>query len=396
MNAWRALRDLPRPLWVLCFATLVNRMGTMVVPFLALYLVGELGYSPEAAGGVLALYGVTAFVAGPLSGRLADRIGPLRIMKVALLLTGVLQLLFPWGSHPAAILGMTVALAGAAESYRPAAMTVVADLAPPEQRRQAYAALRLAINLGMSVGPALGGFLATVSFRAIFLVDGVTTLLCLAVLVAARVKVPPRAAPEAQAPAASLWSGLEDVRLRGFLLGVFAISVVSFQGESTMPLFLVRDLALSPSTYGLAFTVNTALIVALEIPLTAALATWDVRRTLAVGAFLYAAGFGALALVTGTGGVMATVVVWTFGEMLFSPSASAYIAEMAPPARRGAYMGLFAATFSLAFVAAPLVGMWSLERLGPHRHWLAMFALGTVATALVARGVPARRALVRG
>ncbi len=306
-------------------------------------------------------------------------------MLGALTLAGVFQLLYPLAESRTAVLFATIALGACAEAYRPAVMTVVADLVPPEQSRQAFALVRLAINIGMSVGPALGGFLAMWSFRAIFVVDGITTLLGAAVLAAARL-TPPRQARAPDAPRVSAWSALADRRFRGFLLGLFAINIVSFQGDSTMPLYLVRDLHLAESTYGLLFTVNTVLIVLLEIPLTAATQGGSTARAMVLGALAYAVGFGALGLATGVPSVIATVVIWTFGEMLLSPTASAFVAEIAPVDRRGAYMGLLTATFSLSFVVAPWIGMHSLEALGGPAHWAAMFALGLGATGLVALG----------
>ena len=216
-------------------ASLVNRLGSMIVPFLALYLVRERGCTAAEAGGILSVYGLSAVVAGPLAGRLVDRVGAPTVMVVALGLAGGFQLVYPLARSRTEVLLATIALGTCAEAYRPAVMTVIADLTPPEQTRQAYALVRFAINLGMSVGPAVGGFLAMWSFRSIFVVDGVTTLLGALVLALARLnpparKVEPGAAGEG---APSLWSALGDARFRGFLIGLFAINIVSFQTEST-------------------------------------------------------------------------------------------------------------------------------------------------------------------
>ncbi|PYQ37598.1 MAG: hypothetical protein DMF55_00370 [Acidobacteria bacterium] len=103
-------------------------------------------------------------------------LGPMHVIRDSLFASGGILLLFPFARTHASVIGMTLALSLAAEAFRPASLAVVADLVRPAQRKPAFALTRLAINLGMSVGPALGGFLATVSFRSLFLVNGTTSI----------------------------------------------------------------------------------------------------------------------------------------------------------------------------------------------------------------------------
>ena len=152
-----------------------------------------------------------------------------------------------------------------------------------------------------------------------------------------------------------------------------------------MALYLVRDVHLSEIDYGLFFTINTLLIVALEIPLNSATAHWSHRRTLALGAFLFAVGFGGLAFVHDFWAVAATVVVWTFGEMFLFPALAAYVTEIAPPSRRGEYMGLTQTAISLGFAVGPWAGTVVLEKFGGKTLWLGCLALGVVATAMMLR-----------
>src|SRR4051812_22117211 len=118
MKAWSELRALPRPVWVLFWATLVNRAGTMALPFLVLYLTGREHLAPHQAGTVMAVYGGAALVAGPLAGRFSDRLGPARLMRVSLLAAGLLQLLIPLAHGMAAIGALCVLWSLAAEAYR--------------------------------------------------------------------------------------------------------------------------------------------------------------------------------------------------------------------------------------------------------------------------------------
>jgi len=389
VKAWRDLRDMPREVWILFATTLVNRSGTMVLPFLVLYLTRDLGFTAAQAGAVLFVYGAGALVSAALSGRLSDVLGPMHVIRNSLFASGGVLLLFPLARTHASVIAMTLALSLAAEAFRPASLAVVADLVRPAQRKPAFALTRLAINLGMSVGPALGGFLATVSFRSLFLVNGTTSIAAGILLVLALRRAPvhrghaeTEPGGPVELPSKRAWS---DPRLLFFLAAIFPVGLVFFQHMSSMALYLVRDLHLSEIDYGLFFTINTILIVVLEVPINSATAHWPHRRTLAIGAFLFGTGFGALAFARGFVSVAATVVIWTFGEMFLFPSLAAYVTDIAPASRRGEYMGSTQMAISLAFAIGPWAGTTVLERYGGRTLWLAAFACGLVGTGMLLR-----------
>lgn len=388
MNPWKSLRGLPRDVWVLFTVTLVNRAGTMVLPFLALYIAGEngLGFGATVAGGVLTAYGAVALVMGPIAGRLADRFGAVTVMKVSLIASGLVLLAFPFARTLPALVGVTLAWAAVAELLRPASLAIAADAAPPEQRRQAFAVNRLAVNLGMSIGPVAGGFLAEHSYALLFVADAASCLLAAMLLFVLPLELKwatPHAPATAEAPAASWWPG--DARLLWVLAACIPVALVFFQIMAAMPLYLKQDLLLSESTLGFVFAVNTVLIVLTEVPLNAAMARWSHRASLSLGAALMAIGFGALAVVTGPVSAAGTVVIWTAGEMILFPSLSAYISDLAPSNQRGSYMGLYAMTFSLAFMIGPWVGTRLLEQLGGPALWIVALGVGLCSAFLFSR-----------
>jgi MFS family permease len=391
LNPWRGLGGLPREVWLLFATNLINRAGMMVLPFLVLYLTTDLGFSLARAGLMLALYGASAIVFGPIGGRLSDRIGALRVMRVSLIASGLVLLLFPLAKSFTAVAAMTVLWAGCSELFRPASLAAITHVVAPEQRRQAFALNRLAINLGMSIGPALGGFLATVSFRAMFVVDAVTTLLAGAVLALtpwrpfSGVNSEARARDGAAVGPATIF---HDTTFLVFLTGAFLVGIVFFQHESALPLYLVQYLRLSPAFYGMLFTINTLLIVALEVPLNTATAHWSNTRSLIVGCFLFAVGFGALGVIASPAGVVATVVIWTFGEMLLFPAMAAHMAEIAPENRRGVYMGAYSMSLSISLTIGPWMGTQLLSTFGPAVVWPVMFGLGALAALLMAYSAP--------
>jgi predicted MFS family arabinose efflux permease len=387
-HPWGQLRGLPRPVWVLWTAVLVNRSGTMVLPFLVLYLTRSLGLTPSRAALALAVYGIGAVITAPLAGRLADRSGPRRIVIGSLFVSAILLLFMPLARTLPSVLVMTLAWSVAGEALRPASLAWLTDLVPPDRRRAGFALNRLAVNLGMSLGPAIAGFVAQVSFTAIFVLDALTSLLAGALLLLATRPGPHDARPAGDAAAAGApdrrraWS---DPTFLYFLAAILPVQIVFFQHEAAMPLFLVRDLGLAEAAYGLMFTINTLMVIFIEVPLNAATSEWSYRRTLAVGAFLIGAGFGALGLARDVWSASATVVVWTFGEMILLPCTAAFVAEAAPPGRRGEYLGLYSMSFSTAFAVAPWIGARIMESWGSRVVWACSFAAGLLSVAMVLR-----------
>jgi len=395
LKYWKDLRHLPRPVWIVSASQLVNRAGSMVLSFLVLYLTRERGFSAEKAGFVMFLYGLGAIVSAPAAGRLVDRMGAVPLMRASLFLSGITLLAFPYAHSHGAIGAASILLAIVSESFRPAAMAFIGETVVPANRKSAFALYRLAINLGMAIGPAVGGVLATLSFRYLFLADGATSIAAGVVLALAALPVRRRSAP---AGAHSTKTRIRlttaahaDPRFLSFLAGVLPVTIIFFQHISSMPLYIVRDLMLSPRTFGLLFSLNCLLICVFEIPLNAATAHWPHRRTLAIGAVLSGAGFGAMAFAHTAPALAVTVVIWTLGEMLFFPASAAYATDTAPDARRGEYSGLYTMTFSVAFAIGPWAGTVVLERWGALVLWGSVFLLGIAAAMLFVRLPEPRR-----
>jgi predicted MFS family arabinose efflux permease len=388
MNPWRGLGHLPREVWVLFIATLVNRAGTMALPFLVLYITRSLQFSAAEAGFVLTVYGIGAIITAPLSGRLSDRIGPLRVMKLSLFFSGAILFILPFAERLPEIFAITFIWAITGEALRPASMAIISDVVAAEQRKAAFALNRLAINLGMSVGPVIGGFLAEVSFKALFFVDGATSIAAGLILVASRWRLSFTDTPPAlshDTPSVKPLSVLADYHYLYFLIAFIPVQIVFFQSNAAMPLFLVRDLGMTESVYGMLFAINTVLIVLLEVPLNTAMANWPHRPALALGAFLCGAGFGALAFVTGFWSAAATIVLWTFAEMILFPGSAAYVADLAPANRRGEYMGLYTMGFSVAFAVGPWIGAVVYEKFGGRTLWIASFITGCISALMMTR-----------
>lgn len=390
VNPWRGLGQLPRELWVVFATTLINRMGTMALPFLVLYLTRNLNFSSGQASFIYIGYGVGALVTAPFAGKLSDLIGHRRLMLLSLFLAGIVLLAFPLATNFLVVLIVTVVWSIVSEAYRPSSLAVIMDLSLPEQRKSAYALHRLAVNIGMSFGPAIGGFLVLVSYPLLFVVNGLTTLLSgvIFMMLPWRVQEHHMNASENAGTKESTdkkVSAFKDRNLIYFLAAMIPVIIVFFQHSSSMSLFLVNDLLLPESAYGILFTVNTGLIILIEVAMNIAMAHWTHRRALILGTFLIAAGFGAMAFADGLLTVAVTVVIWTFGEMIVLPTAAAYMGNIAPPSRRGEYMGLYQMAFGLAFIIGPWLGLQLYEHFNAYVLWTTMFGIGMISTLMMWR-----------
>ena len=148
---------LSRPVWILALVLLINRSGTMVLPFMSLYLTSELGFSFESAGWVLSSFGVGSLVGTWVGGRLADKVGYLRVQFLSLLISGGFFILLMFGETLPMLCLLTFLTSATGDAFRPANMAAVGDLANEGTRTRSIALIRLAINLGFAIGPAIGG-----------------------------------------------------------------------------------------------------------------------------------------------------------------------------------------------------------------------------------------------
>jgi MFS family permease len=357
----------------------------MVLPFLTLYLTVDRRLPVSTAGLAITVYGVSAIVIAPLSGRLSDRLGALRVMKTSLVLSGLVLLVFSFVVSVPGIFAITAVWAIASEAFRPPSMAIIGELAGSQQRKAAFALTRLAINVGMSIGPVVGGFLAMHSFKLLFYVDGATSLLA-GVLIAALPwrKISPQSLErdviqntDGDVIRRHRYSDvLRDRLFIYFLLAMIPIELVFFQPLAAMPLFLVRDLHITESGFGALLAINTVIIIVVEVALNAAMADWTHRHAIALGALLVGAGFGALIFANSVSAVAVTIVIWTFGEMILLPASSAFVSDIAPSKLAGAYMGLYTMGFSVAVAIGPWLGTHILEHYGT-------FACGCVTAGMI-------------
>lgn len=384
MNPWKGVKGLSRDLWIIYIATLINRSGTMVLPFLALYLTTQLHEDAATAGLMLTFYGIGSLVTAPVMGRLSDKIGSMTVMRLSLFFSGLVLIFYPMIEGFSVLLGATLLWSIINEAFRPASMSLISHIAPSNKRKTAFAMNRLVINLGMSIGPVAAGFLARIDFAIIFYVDAITAILAALFLILYPIqhKIDKE---EIDREVEKLQSHkgivLKDLRFLFFLMAVTPVTMVMFQHLGVLPLYLVKDLGFQTSTFGMLVVVNTILIIFVEVPLNTAMTNWSEKKALALGALLAGLGFGATAFVSNVIPLIITIIIWTFGEMILFPASSTFVAEISPPNRRGEYMGYFQMSFSLAFTLGPWLGTLVYDNYGGKEVWFASFIVSAISAA---------------
>ena len=381
-----SLRTLPRAAWILFLGTFINKFGGFVVPFLALYLTGR-GYSFAAAGAAVAAYGAGSLLASLVGGHLADHLGRRKTIALSMFSGAVAMMLLSQARGLPAILSLAALVGLVGEFYRPASSALLADLVPAGQRVTAFSAYRLAINAGWAFGPAMAGFLAGRGSFWLFAGDAATSVVfgLVALFAFPRVAHP--------APGRNGWATVGgavfgDRALQCMLIAAFAVSCIFFQVSSSFGLH-VRHLGFSAETYGALVSLNGVLIVLFELPLTTVTRRFGPTRVIATGYVVAGVGLSLILLAHSTVLLAGCIAVFTLGEMISMPVASAFVADLAPPAVRGRYMGVYGLTWTLGILVGPAVGMQLLS-LGPPFLWLTCGVLGLFAGTTVLLGVRPR------
>ncbi|MFE5520256.1 MFS transporter [Streptomyces virginiae] len=379
---------LPRVFWLLFTGVLLNRLGILVPSFLALFLAAESGIGPGVTGILVGVWGAGS-VAGSLAGGvLADRTGARGAILVSQFTAIGACAVLAAVDRPT-VLAAAALLAGCASTlHKPAGTVVVAQALPRSEHVRAFGLLYWASNIGAAISPAVSGFLLSASGYWLVALN-ITTALAYAGL-AHRLPGPrPRAeaAPNDPVGAADVTGDGGRETLRGllapfrspatawFLALSFSLAAIYLQKQSALPLDMKAH-GLSSQVYGLVVSLNGFLIITTQ-PLVSRL-----TRRLAVdvqflcAAVLVAVGFGANAVAAGPWAYAAALVVWTVGEMLLVPQASAFLVRHAPPGRAGSYQGAYGFVWNLGLVIGAPVGMAVLQTWGSAALWTGALLLG--------------------
>jgi predicted MFS family arabinose efflux permease len=383
-NYINTFKGLSTEVWWLSLITFINRAGTMVIPFLSLYLNKSLGFSVSDVGWILSFWGLGSVVGTWLGGKLTDKIGYYKVMFVSLILTGIFFVLLQYVTTFEGICAGIFLTILFADIFRTAMYVELSEYSKPENKTLSVTLIRLAINLGFSAGPAVGGLIITgIGYQGLFWVDGITCVL--AALLLLQVLNPKKVKVLDEVKVKNPVSVYSDSAFWVFFIAMFIFGFTFMQYFSTMPLYYKDIRFLSELEIGLLMGFNGFFIFVFEMPLI----NWLVNtkkskvKLVALGLFLVAISFIVLNLTSWLGILIIGMFLMTIGEMIAFPFSNAFAIERGKKGNQGEYMAMYAISFSLASIFSHNTGMQLIDKFGYEFTWSFMTVFAMIGVAIL-------------
>ena len=378
-NYLNTFKGLSKEIWWLALITLINRAGTMVIPFLSLYLKEDLNFTVSNVGWVMSAFGLGSVAGSWLGGKLTDTLGYYKVMVRSLLSTGVLFIALQFlNTFATFCIGIFIVIL-VADTFRPAMFVALNAYSKPENKIRSLTLIRLAINLGFSAGPAIGGLIITgLGYSGLFWVDGITCIL--ATLVMIQVLHPKKAKVLDEIKNDNPVSAYKDKAFLIFLIAMMLFGIVFLQYFSTITIYYKDVHTLSELQIGLILGLNGLLIFIFEMPLIKWLENTKYTKLglMFFGAILTGLSLFVLNLTSWTGVLIIGVLLMTFGEMIAFPFSNAFAVERAQKGNQGEYMALYSISFSIAHIFGHNAGLQMTANLGYDNTWYIITGIAAI------------------
>ena len=377
--------EYPRTFWKLIVITFIDRVGgAMLFPFFALYLTKKFEIGMTQVGILFAAFSVSSFVGSMLGGALTDKLGRKGIIIFGLVASSMSTLAMGLVNAFEAFFMIALFVGVLTDTAGPARQAMIADILPEEKRAQGYGIFRVAFNLSVVIGPAIGGLLAARSYLALFIMDAVISLIT-AVLVFRFIPEtkPESSSDESEESMAGSFSGYFQVFRDGvfmLFLGASILMVLTYMNMNTTLGVFLRDVHGIPEAgYGWLLSLNAAMVVLLQFPITRRIENQKPLLMMAAGTLLYAIGFALYGFVSVYSLFVLAMVIITVGEMIVAPMGQALVAKFAPEEMRGRYMAVFGISWGLPFAIGPYLAGLILDNYDPRWLWYIAGVIGLLA-----------------
>ena len=374
MGTYRALRGLNARLQSLFMITLVFRMGTMAFPFYAAYLIHQHAVSAGTAGLLVGVYGAGALFVDLIIGAVIKRLGANRVILGSLLLNALLLLIIPSVDNTAALFVLSFLWGACYEAFTPATFSETVTHSSSETRKVAFSCNRLAINIGMAIGPLLGSLIFLSNADAVFYINAALSLVSFAACLRFGRAVAVDAAQAA--PLASKGNGLPETaphersRLLVILLAALPVHVAYALPPTFLSAYIINYTELPAYYVGVIFFINALLVILFEVPINQRMAHLSSSRSLVAGFLVAGVGFflmgfshiGALLLVA--------TVLWSLGEMIVFPGITHYVSSISSRHTVDRNLGYYSAGVNIGVMITPSLAFMLVSQPSLPSPWL--------------------------
>lgn len=361
---------------------LISSIGSsMVWPFMTIYIRQQFDVPLTTVGLILSLNSAAGIATTFLAGPVVDRMGRKGIMVFSLLGSGLVYLTLNMATSVSMLAILMTINGGIGPLYRIGSNAMVADLIEPKERPGAYALLRMSNNSGIAIGPAIGGFVAAVSYFWTFL-GACVAYIIFAALVLFWVQET-LSSQQSKAQSQPMRGGYGPLLRDRPFLAYCAVSTAAIVPSALLmvllPVYAKEQFGVIESQYGFIMATNAVMVVIFQYQVTQHSKHLPYLPVLAAGALLYAVGAGSVALGQGFWGFWLSMVILTFGELLLVPTGTTLAADLSPADMRGRYMGIYGLTWAFSMAVGPILGGYLNDHVSPVAIWYGGLAFGLLA-----------------
>jgi MFS family permease len=384
-GARQLFNEYPRQFWILVAAMFIDRLGgALLFPFFSLYITKKFNVGMTEVGILFGVFAGSGLISSLMGGALTDRMGRKGILIFGLVMSALSAVLMGLMDSFVPFIIVTVVVGLLADVGFPAQQAMVADLLTDEKRAQGFGILRVVANLAVTFGPMIGGLLAARSYLLLFIIDAITSMITAGVVYFALQET--RAAPKEDAPQetigqtfAGYFRVLKDSAFTWFIVASMLMVLVYMQMNTTLGVYLRDVHGISEQAYGYILSLNAAMVVLFQFPITRRIVRYRPMSVMVVGTLLYAIGFGMYGFVSLYIFFLLAMAIITIGEMLVSPVSQAIVARLAPEDMRGRYMATYGFSWVIPSAIGPLLAGLTMDYIDPRWVWYAAGLLGVIA-----------------
>ncbi len=389
-------QEYSRTFWLIILGMFIDNLGGMLIfPFFGLYITSKYSVGMTEVGVLFSIFAVTGVFGSLIGGALADKFGRKVIIIFGLVISAGSSLMLAFAPNLNFIYfaGFIVGLFG--NMAGPAHQAMIADVLPEDKRADGFGILRVAANLAVGIGPAIGGLLAAKGYTLLFIIDVITSFITAVIIFMFVPETKPILKPETGQGQGQEETFLEsfagylkvtkDRLYMVFILGSLLMVLAYMQMNTSLPVFL-RDVHGIPDRgYGLLLSLNASMVVLFQFWITRRIKRFHPLKIMAWGMVIYALGFSMYGFVSTFWLFITAMVIITIAEMLVTPTGQAIVAKLSPEDMRGRYMAVFGFSWTIPTAVGPLAAGLIMDNYNPNWVWYASGIIMLMSASIFAR-----------